>query len=351
MAIMPVSGVSVNKKNNIINFEGKKNKEVTAPQRSYTSSVKAIPLAVLIAMSPVNASSANTISSQPNVETIENTVGVTNNQDNIKLVFEESPAERSRFQFYSKTNNKNSIDEVVLRLTGHPFDVEKLVNTTLELVGDDGISAGEVKFKQLILAPSTGEPVTMGDANETRCEYIQKFIDGKLPSVKNNNAIPVENQKRVIRLGLGCELQNVKPNTSWLVDGANRKEAFGLEIGHLDVKTNTGDYRVTVYDMDDSKNDFEVVTIKREDGPEFKVAALRGAQVKLEDFGGDIANLNFGVIELNKRHSKNTARIINNELFEALAGLLRDTGYNNAFETSITSSLVSVLNGVVYTKN
>ena len=109
MAIMPVSGVSVNKKNNIINFEGKKNKEVTAPQRSYTSSVKAIPLAVLIAMSPVNASSANTISSQPNVETIENTVGVTNNQDNIKLVFEESPAERSRFQFYSKTNNKNSI--------------------------------------------------------------------------------------------------------------------------------------------------------------------------------------------------------------------------------------------------
>ena len=74
-------------------------------------------------------------------------------------------------------------------------------------------------------------------------------------------------------------------------------------------------------------------------------------QVKLEDFGGDIANLNFGVIELNKRHSKNTARIINNELFEALAGLLRDTGYNNAFETSITSSLVSVLNGVVYPKN
>ena len=131
MAIMPVSGVSVNKKNNIINFEGKKNKAAAAPQRSYTSSVKAIPLAVLIAMSPVNASSANTISSQPNVETIENTVGVTNNQDNIKLVFEESPAERSRFQFYSKTNNKNSIDEVVLRLTGHPFDVEKLVNTTI----------------------------------------------------------------------------------------------------------------------------------------------------------------------------------------------------------------------------
>lgn len=349
MAIMPVSSLNMqhNGQKSAVNF-GRKNKEASENIRVSTPIVKAVPLAVLIAMSPINVNSTNSLhssSSEINLET------VANNQDNIRLVYEESPVERSRFQFYSKTNNKNSIDEVVLRLTGHPFDVEKLVNTTLELVGDDGISAGEVKFPQLILKPSTGEPVVMGDANNTRCEYIQKFVDGKLPSVKNNKAIPVEDVKRVIRLGSGCELQNVKPNTSWLADGANRKEAFGTAIGHLDVNTKNGKYRITVYDLDDSTNDFEVVTIKREDGPEFKVSALRAAQIKLEDFGGDIANLNFGVIEVNKRLSQNTARLVNNELFESLAGLLRDTGYNKAFETSITNSLVTVLNGVVYPKN
>ena len=257
MAIMPVSSLNMqhNGQKSAVNF-GRKNKEASENIRVSTPIVKAVPLAVLIAMSPINVSSTNSLhssSSEINLET------VANNQDNIRLVYEESPVERSRFQFYSKTNNKNSIDEVVLRLTGHPFDVEKLVNTTLELVGDDGISAGEVKFPQLILKPSTGEPVVMGDANNTRCEYIQKFVDGKLPSVKNNKAIPVEDVKRVIRLGSGCELQNVKPNTSWLADGANRKEAFGTAIGHLDVNTKNGKYRITVYDLDDSTNDFSNV--------------------------------------------------------------------------------------------
>ena len=350
MAIMPVSSISLhhNTRNDAVSF-GKKNSERLNQERVSTPMIKAVPLAVLIAMSPLNSGAIENTSQDAAVNNIE--LLSENAQNNIKLVHEESPVERSRFQFYSKTNNKKSIDEVVLRMTGYPFDVKRLVNTTIEIVGDDGFSAGEIKFPQLILEPISDNSVVMGDSNPERCEYVQNFLDGKLSAVKNNNAISVQDVKRKVRFGNDCELQNVAPSTSWLDEGATVKEAFGIEVGHLDVKTENGNYRVTVYDLDESRNDFEVVTIKRENGPEFKVSALRGAKIKMEDFGDKIADLSIGVIEVNKRHSDKTAKLVNNELFEALAGLMRDTGYNKAFQTSLTNSVVSVLNGVVYPKN
>lgn len=349
--IMPVSGVKTQTQiSRGVNFEGKKEKEFNY-SNTMSTTLKAVPVAVLIAMSPLNASSTNNVLNNTNINKIENFTQLADVNDNTTLVHEESPIPRSKFQFYSKSGSKKSIDEVVLRLTGHPFIVKGLTNTTLNLVGDDGLSAGELKFPQLILRPLTDNSLVMGDSNSERCDFVQSFLDGNIQGVKNNNSIPVKNVNRTIRFGTDCELQNVGPDTSWLNEGLKYKEFFGFESGHLDVKTKNGNYRVTVYNRDNNKNDFEVVTIKREGGAEFRVSALRGAQVKLEDFGNKIADLSVGIVEVRKRNSEKTAKIVNAELFEAICELKGDVGFNNAFDTSISSSTISVLNGIVYPKN
>ena len=77
MAIMPVSAVNAYQ-NNIINFQGKKNKESNLHSSTSSPMLKAVPLAVLIAMSPINAQSIN------------NTNNIDYNNNNIEYV--EMPA-------------------------------------------------------------------------------------------------------------------------------------------------------------------------------------------------------------------------------------------------------------------
>lgn len=355
MAIAPVSGINAYKGfNNNINFEGNKNNN-KKQSSSIPASVKAVPVALLIAMSPMASSNANAANRLENNKNTIELVDESNQrrQNNSKLVEQRivdipnTPGSDKftsyRFRFYSNTDDKSKIDRLDLGyISPVPFTIKKYVDLTLELYGDDGISPGIIE-SPVLEAEHVNNYIAAISHPGLRA-FVQDFINDKVEGVKNNNAIEVKPLTKKIRLGSECDLQNVPTKPDWIEDGKNREEFFGLSPMSIEVQTKTGNYKVTAYNRDDN-NDYEVVTIQREDGPEFKVAGIKLAKVLLKDtFEEDITNFEVGVVELYKRNSKEKVRIINTELYNKLIQITNDPGFNNAYENSGIVSSTNMVN-------
>ena len=101
------------------------------------------------------------------------------------------------------------------------------------------------------------------------------------------------------------------------------------------LQTDKRSYDISPYTTDANKKNFETVTVKwmNESGiGEFKVAGLRPLKIKFLDDSGEIKAVTLNSIELYKRNSKEKAVIFDNELYDTLQEVTKDTRYNNAFK-------------------
>lgn len=368
MAIQPITSAIFSKSANNINFSGK-NKEGKG-HSTLKSSAMAVPLATLIAMSPLNMSAAERNSvfgdeSAPKIEMTnakaeDDSLSWRKDGNNVNVaIFEKNDG---YFIKLSSKTNDNKYQSATVRAESEvdlleSFDLaptsEKAIKEIRPLVfkitGDDGICGATISFDQLRLKDSKDSY-----SSDRTTKFVRDFVEGKIDGLVNDGAIGVRGPlTRVAKIGSFNNLINgsTTTDTSWLDEARDTPEPFGKCILDANVKTQRGEYELMAVSSDGNAEDFEKVVIRKKGEGMFQVAGLKYIDLNFMD-KAYIGNTKIGVIELYKRNSKQKARIIDAELFEVLWQVTNDTRFNKAFPAELVSTNVGVYGeGVLSTIN
>ena len=347
MAISPVSSVSFNNYNNVT-FAGKENKENRHSSHT-TSPVKAVPLAVLLAMSPmVNVDAQNS-----NFRVIDKKIysGVlrdelVKNMD-LRVEFLDSDGNASTIE-----NVNFSSDRTVNRMMNNEplgrYDiyggVKSLTDYTFNVIGDDGNSAGKIGYSQLIL--SDGHEISLGNVVDDMRKFSSSSKNNAFDVKKINvNLIPFKDG------GIKTKINGATNfDTSWVQKTRNRYYDFGKKILMGELQTSQGNYKISFYSKDGNDNNFETVVMERDDGLRFKLDGITQLDLMFATADGNRdEKISLGMINVSwpevGQHS-----IFDDELFNEIFKLAQDKKFNKAFSASIINKKVTVTqNGILTT--
>lgn len=363
MVISPVSNV-VTKNNYNVEFGSKKNKSPQNEAHRSSSGMKAVPVMVLMAMSPLmanNIKAADRIGNENNIELVS---GINENAQVPKKVLRERNVKLGdkdcKVQFMS-VNDDNSVSHISISgedaRTGrfnHFYD--EFNNVKLDIVGDDGKTAKTIEFPMILSHPTPSH--VRRNTDKAFCQYVKDFINGKIePDLKSS--LKAKDVYNKIRPGTNGDLQNVPTKTDWKAQGKAEDENFGETPKgmpeYVSVYTKDDIFFIKPHTTDENnKEGFQSISILSVGlGAEFKVAGLRTSKINLKCGDNIIETFDLNTIELYKRNSKEKVRIIEDEVFKTLLEVTNDTRFDNAFERHpITSSNIGVFgNGVVYQVN
>ena len=365
MAVRPVTSVnfSVNTRNNIT-FSGRKD-ESRKHTSNLRSSVMAVPLATLIAMSPLNAQSANynnsvfgdesakvemmhgTNTLQDGIKRVKNSAGtgelvtVKEGGDSYSLEFV-TPKKDGRVTEIRISSHSNASFEDILSGNTNVQTIQELRPVVLHIIGDDGAEGMRVTIEQLMVNEDK-----IGYSSDKVIKFLKDFAAGKVPGLKNAGALkmgaPIERNVTITNYG---NIANGYKNTGWLAEGRAESEDWGRTVMSTNIQTRLGKYTLYAVSTDSNNEDFESLIIKKQGEGEFKVAGLSLVNINLKD-NAKIGDFNVGVTSVYKRNSKQTARILDPELFETLWEVTNDTRFNNAYPTKLQhSNMLLFGNGV-----
>lgn len=340
MAIAPISNVSFRNNYNQVNFEGKKREKSSGLHVS--NPVKAIPLAALIALSPLNGVDAGAQVRTQNSHAID--VVDTRTYNNIFI--DDNSSIGLKFRFISSDSDNQTIERIKAesqelfdfvagsRRVIEDADVKSINNYELSLVGADGNKVGTIRHSQLELR---GMPNNEGRrkyypiANETIVNDFVSFANSK----KNNGAIQVRNVKNTLVASPGKMPSTFnKLDTSWMEKTKQGSFDFGTLVKKDNFSTEKNNYTIKFYSSDNNGSDIETITCEREDGVRFKIDGLRVINLKLiaeESYNDD--PMPFGCIDISWPNVGKFT-IFDNELFTALAGLAQYKNFAGAVNLS-----------------
>lgn len=358
MTITPISSIGHRGYTKNIYFEARNrdNRE----SHSIRNTAMAVPLTVLLAMSPLNPVLAerNSVFGEDNYAT--EMVEQASPTDEIKFVKSKDGhgmlvmlADENNDSFYLDFQSKNADGKYQSVTVCMPFKGELNKKTNLRetvtrtiteirplkytLMGDDGTSDINFSFKQVRTKES---PV--GYSSDKLADFLEDFINGKIEGMKNDGAVkygaPLDLK---IRMGTRGNFVNGAINTKWLDEGRAVSEDWGRTLTSVDVETSQGKYRLFAVSTDRNNDDFESVIIKKDGEGEFKVAGVKLSHINLED-RAKIGDFNMGVIELYKRNSEAKVRITDQKLFDALWDVTKDTRFNNAYSAEMVEAKMRI---------
>lgn len=333
MAISPVASVSFRNNYNQVNFEGK-NKKNNVDLHYASNTIKAIPLATLLALSPLNNVDAQTksMSEVVNVQTYNN------------IVMGESSPAGLIFRYLNKDSDSTTIEKITADSNEDRFyfenpvienaDVKSVNNYVLTLVGADGKTLGDINHS---LVELRGMP-----NNEGRRKYIpltnEKIVNditNFANSSKNNGAVEVRNIKKTLYGRPGRMPSSLmKPDTSWMEKTKEKNYNFGTLLGFKSMSTQMGNYEIAYYSTDGNNDDVETLVFTRDDGVRFKLDGLRIVNLKFT--GDDISDeepVAIGCIDISWPNVGNFT-IFDNELAVALMNSAQSKDYAKAVNLS-----------------
>lgn len=346
MAIAPINNVSFRNNYNQVNFEGKKKEKSTVLHLS--NSIKAIPLATLIALSPLNIAEAQrTDSSQDNTRSTfigtKRFEGVlsTDIKKGIDLSAEfydkdgvSSTAEMVTMVSSSTVNKKNA---------GLPLDrydihasVESLTDYSFNVVGDDGKSLGTITYSQLNL--KGGKAISLSNVVSDMREFANS---------PKNKAFPVKkvNVKLIPKRDMGLRTfidGATEFGTSWIQKVKAVPENFGDVVNTAKFSTGAGEYNIDFYSSDGNPANYETIVVKRDDGLKFKLDGLKQLDLTFATNDGNRdEKVSIPIIDVSWPKVGQYS-IFDNELFNALYNISQEKDFNNAFKISILDRKVSV---------
>ena len=323
MNISPINNISFT----TLQFTGK-NKNNTDSTKSTTRLGMAVPLATLIAMSPMTTVGTANI---PDVNTVilESTMKDKLPENTNLLKTERYRGNDGIVRKLYYVNNKegsNKVNDIYINdgdLDGKRITEYK--NVTLKLVGDDGVEAKTFKFPQLTVQATDDANSVYGYTEPNISAQLAKF----LLSDENKTGIKTKNITKTLKAGrYGLENVNSQ-NTGWTK--VKPEGSFGHPVAGWTRQVDGETYTINAYTTDRNKKDYEVVTIKRAGEPEFRVANLKNVTSSLIDAGAPIGDFSYNQITLLKNKGTETARIFNDALFADLKELTNDPA-NKAFK-------------------
>ncbi len=355
MAIRPISSTGYYNKNNtnMVQFGARKNEE----NREYKGSsirntAMAVPLATLLAMSPLNASSVERnsvfVDDVDNTEMVEKKKyvppeGVTiRKNDKYEVIWVsigdyEFSDYKCKFNIHG-INPDNKFQFAVLsrkyELKNFPYEdkfdkVEEIrkVNYVISDCNDNIIN----KF-------SADQLVTMHgvEYNDPAIVKVAKdFMNGKIDGAKNDGAIKI-GDPITRRLYLrSFTLSDEKTVNDWLGFAAKNDasqpepESWGKVILSKDIKTNSGNYRLNARDKDGDPNTFEQLTLVVDGKAEFNVGILLKSHINIYD-NNPLGSFDANVIYLVPKRRGVVGSLVDEKLYKTLMQVTKDSRYNNA---------------------
>lgn len=356
MAIRPITQ-TMPKQNNTINFEGNKKPSAQQKQTHSTPLTKSVPLAVLIAMSPLamDATSNNRINREPN--TIELVDVYETEKPNTTAVLQVPKI------ISQKSFNMGIHGNVNVRVLGSAnssnkslqFDFgddlitnnNQLVKYNFSIVSDDGskkhFSHNAVYCYEEAKPTATSIPVILEDKSVIK--YMES-LKSKYPT-----AVKTITYNRTLAPNTGGYLQN---NASGdIMKNAKPKVSYGKNIGSQEIDGDKEKYIITYYTTDNNENNAEVITLTKKGYPELKV----GVAIYHNDKFGIVntnpqSALQYGQVQLVDANNK-TYNIIDNNLTVALdiiqQELTKQKAFNNAYAVlSLSNQYSTTPKGAVY---
>ncbi len=353
MAIKPVSQL-IPKSTNLVQFEGKKKNN--QPKTSTTPMVKAVPLAVLIAMSPMatNASKNPTIEKQNNIEMLD-IQAVNNTQQSGKVISTKrfnqiEPGIDLGVELLNMNGQKNvkfsyiengkKIDETI---------DNRFIKYNFTIVSDDGTKKSfklksvhsfvKDPYQSALIEP---KPVIIKKkAVVNYMETLNKQYPQDIKKVEYNRTLAPTSGGTLQNNAQGNVMKNAKP-----------MESYGKYVGSQDFEGDNGVYTVRYYSTDENDNNAENVTIQREGYPELKVALLVFHNDYFNKATDNPTKIAYGQIMLKGADSK--YNIIDNKLaltLDQVKDILtkEQNAFNNAFASvSISNEYGTTQKGAVY---
>ena len=284
MAIQAISSVT-NKGYSNISF-GKRG-EKPAKNHNVTSPVKAVPLAVLIAMSPLTTTNAeNIMRAESNAHTIE---------------LAEAPQSQSRVLIYGdsfKTQNgtdvtvmalntkggTDSFDKILLKAGKFTFEAKDLVNREIYLYGENGVKEGPMYTKEVIgeteyngkiqrfsfLDPQVVnyvEAVISQPTNQSNIKGVRQAHNNLIVATEEGDLLFVDDDFIKNKIGV------LSSNFDFAVGGKatthdQEMKQFGRTPAHKEdkyIKGTHGNYTLRFFDLDNDLSNFEEIRVVHED--------------------------------------------------------------------------------------
>lgn len=223
-----------------------------------------IPLAILMAMSPLNSSAQ------------EKKLVRSQDFDFGKGFYEENDS--LRIEYYDLNGNNADIEnvraesnetETKMAVEGGVFgdgfnfhdiygNIKSINKCNYNVVGDDGVSVGiwTVPYVTLDGLKGSGQYLMRLDI----VEAIEKFANSK----ENNGAVEIRNIDRNLKIGYSTistigDVHKFKVPSYFLLD-------LGKKLKDYNLQTAIGDYKLTLYSNDGNDGDYEYVFVERSDG-------------------------------------------------------------------------------------
>lgn len=367
MAIQALSSVTNNAYSNI-SF-GKRGEKPAKNQSNphVASSLKAVPLAALIAMSPLSTTNAEDIMRTEPRSNVELSLADNNPKVVQKKVYNAAcskillgPAD-FKLKYINNDNNPSTVESVLaesdgtsttLLLEGADYcydddiygQVKSLNDYKYDVVGDDGRSYGTWTFSQLIIENDSGLPKKQPTImNPDIIEDVRKFA----LSSSNNNAVEIKTIEDVVLPQRDFGLTTFKKlDTSW-VERSKSDKFYHNGYTAAQFTSQVASYGIVFVSHDDNPDDYEEIIIMRDDGARFRLDRLRqlNLTVKTEDRYGEGEKITLNCLDISCIHGGKYT-IYDDELYFLLANTFKDKKNNGGIKlTNVDVTVDAFENG------
>ncbi len=327
MAIQPITSANfvINKNNNVA--FGKKEND----KRNQTGFIKAssiaVPLATLIAMSPVNSAASGRINYNDNekantslyiddLDDIEQSAKVINSKKfytgkgmspvNGEVTLFDTYA---TLKFIDTNSIRNDFERVETVTTSPTFknasvtaNVDELAKYNYTITSDDGSSSNSFSFMRAYSTDANAE------RTKTEAQDLCQMLEEELNSIRNNTNIKQSTYDIKLRASATSEgLQNV-PNKDIMKNAAPVVRPDYKRLGTQDFEGQNGKYKISYYAITESAkkagDNIEFVTVKKEGYPELAVMANYPSKGKIVNNSGQDWVFNYGITILKDQNNK-----------------------------------------------
>ena len=312
MAIQAISSVT-NKGYSNISF-GKRG-EKPAKNHNVTSPMKAVPLAVLIAMSPLTTTNAeNIMRAESNANTIELAEAP---QSRVLIYGDSFKSQNGTDVIVMALNTKggtDSFDKILLKAGKFTFEAKDLVNREIYLYGENGVKEGPMYTKEVIgeteyngkiqrfsfLDPQVVnyvEAVISQPTNQSNIKGVRQAHNNLIVANEEGDLLFVEDDFINHSIGILSTIFefNTEGNEKTYEAALEHNGRKSMGKDDIYIKGSHGNYILKFYDLDNDLSNFEEIRVVHED---LGVRSTRVKGVSLIDgrLHGLDALLNTGLI-------------------------------------------------------
>lgn len=300
MAIAPITNTLT--RNSNVAFTALRVKKDKQEQESGSSSsfMKAVPLATMLAMSPLtvaNINAADRIDDGHNIELVESQgIDEVEQVQNVlkSKVFSDSNGS-TKVTFVNSDNNKNNFEKVLIteswpansrlniKAGSATYEVKGITKYNYKIQADDGNNSSNMPFIRLSVAAQNGNEVAITD------KKVCQFVANELASSNNNSNVSKNVINRNLRMSYDEDftLQNV-PNGNIISSSkgiANGVKNMGaVLLGTQQFDGDNGTYEAKYYSL--QKDDrVQMITIKGPNFPHLWVVANFRNNASFENYG------------------------------------------------------------------